>query len=208
METILFYLFATVLIFSALKVVTVHNAVHAVLYLMMTFAQAGCLWLLLRAEFLAVALILVYLGAVMVLFIFVVMMLDIRPEANRRSGRYFAVGATVGILTAAEMIAVVVLSDATRTIFAPERAAVVNNVKALGRLLYTDYVYPIQIAAAILLAGMIAAIVLVHRKRAGVKPDPAGQIRAHAGQRYELLDMKPVLPAPAAAQENQEGGQA
>ena len=212
LKTGFFYLFSVVLLFSAFRVVTARNPVHAVLFLMLAFSQASGLWLLLQAEFLAITLSLVYLGAVMVLFLFVVMMLDIRIDGVRQGfWKHFPVAAVVGCLVALQMAAVLmggfngVDTPATNPAAQPD----VGNTLALGRLLYTAYIYPIQVAACILLVAMIAAIALTLRHRKKTKKlDPSVQIRVRSADRLELVKMdaaKPVVvdaPAGDAPQEN------
>jgi len=199
--TIFFYLFSAVLLFSAFRVITARNPVHGVLFLMLAFSQASGIWLLLRAEFLAIVLVLVYLGAVMVLFLFVVMMLDIHFD-NLRQGfwRHLPVALVIGGLVVVEMAGV--LSRGFRGEGMPAvvaSAANVSNSKALGALLYTKYLYPVQIAAVILLVAMVAAIALVLRERKDSKKvNPADQVHVRARGRVELLDMEPVRPRPPA----------
>jgi NADH-quinone oxidoreductase subunit J len=210
-KTGFFYLFSVVLLFSAFRVVTARNPVHAVLYLMLAFSQASALWLLLNAEFLAITLVLVYLGAVMVLFLFVVMMLDINIDTLRQGfWKNFPLAATLGAVVAFEMTAV--LMSGFRISQAPAAALVagaapVSNSKALGILLYTEYLMPIQIAAAILLVAMVAAIALTLRERKDSKAiDPAVQVRVRASDRLQVVKMDATqaapAPAPAAAEEN------
>ena len=200
-----FYLFAAVLLFSAFRVVTARNPVHAVLFLMLAFSQASGLWFLLNAEFLAITLVLVYLGAVMVLFLFVVMMLDINVDTLRAGfWKHFPLAATLGAVVAFEMAAV--LMSGFRVSQAPQMtgaAAQLPNAEALGVLLYTEYLMPIQIAAAILLVAMIAAIALTLRERKDSKAiNPAIQVRVKARDRVELVKVAATQPAPApAAQE-------
>ncbi len=155
-----FYLFSLILIFAAVRVITVKNPVHAALFLVLTFFSSAAIWLLLRAEFLAIVLVLVYVGAVMVLFLFVVMMLEINFSKLREGFvNNLPVALVVGILILLEMVFVV---GAWQSIPPPEIAGVPNTV-ALGQVLYTDYVYPFEIAAALLLVAMIAAIALTMR---------------------------------------------
>ena len=199
-QTGFFYLFAAVLLFSAFKVVTARNPVHAVLYLMLTFSQASGLWFLLEAEFLAITLVLVYLGAVMVLFLFVVMMLDINVDTLRAGfWKHFPLAATLGALVAFEMAAV--LMSGFRLSQAPQvvgPAAQVANAQALGVLLYTEYLMPIQIAAAILLVAMVAAIALTLRERKDSKAiNPAIQVRVKARDRLEVVKVAVTQAAPA-----------
>ena len=203
-KTGFFYLFSVVLMFSAFRVVTARNPVHAVLYLMLAFSQASAVWLLLGAEFLAITLVLVYLGAVMVLFLFVVMMLDINIDTLREGfWKHFPLAATLGAIVALEMAAVLMsgfrLSSAPKAVAAVAGAAPVSNAKALGILLYTEYLYPVQVAALILLVGLIAAIALTLRARKDSKFQNAGdQVRVKARDRVELVKMDAVKPAPAA----------
>ena len=195
----LFYFFSAILLFAAFRVVTARNPVHAVLFLVLTFFQASLIWMLLKAEFLSLSLILVYVGAVMVLFLFVVMMLDINLESVRQGfWKHFPIAAVVGVFIIFEMSAV--LMGGFRVTDDP---AIVNNVTAgasntreLGKLLYTYYIYPLEVAAAILLVGMIAAIALTLRERMdskAVKPDD--QVRVKAKDRLVVLKVTPTQPA-------------
>lgn len=195
-KTGFFYLFSLVLIFSAFRVVTARNPVHAVLFLMLAFSQAAAVWLLLKAEFLAITLVLVYLGAVMVLFLFVVMMLDINIDSLRKGfWKHFPLAATMGAVVALEMAAV--LLGGFRVTEEPQTAAMAqaaasgvqySNGKELGILLYTRYLFPIQVAAAILLVAMIAAIALTLRQRKDSKfVNPSEQVRVQARDRFEMV---------------------
>ena len=201
-ETALFYTFAAILLFAAMRVITSRNTVHAVLYLVLGFFQASCLWMLLRAEFLSITLILVYVGAVMVLFLFVVMMLDIKLEAHTKGfWPRFGLATGFGFLIALEMIAVfmTVKSQAPVALDAGALAAQVPNTAALGQLLYSTYVLPVQVAAAILLVAIIAAITLTLRTRKdSIYVDPAQQVRVKASERLQVLKMSTVQMAPAA----------
>ncbi|MFN3737120.1 NADH-quinone oxidoreductase subunit J [Hydrogenophaga sp.] len=194
-----FYLFAAVLLFAAFRVITSRNTVHAVLYLMLAFSQASALWLLLKAEFLGITLVLVYLGAVMVLFLFVVMMLDINVDELRQGfWKHFPVAAIIGGFVAAELIAVVWTGFPTVSAGAP--AVQGSNTHALGKLLYTEYLYPIEIAAVILLVAMIAAIALTLRHRKDSKAiNPGDQVHVKARDRLVVVPMaatqKPAAPA-------------
>ena len=191
-KTFFFYAFAAVTVFAALRVVTARNAVHSALFLVLTFFSAAGIWLLLKAEFLAITLVLVYIGAVMVLFLFVVMMLDINFDNLRKQFRsYLPVAATVGALVLIEM-ALTLLGTrlAVPAGSAPGPAAGGSNTKALGALVYTEYVYPFEIAAVILLVAIIAAIALTHRKRRETKyQNPAEQVKARPGDRLRILDL-------------------
>ena len=184
-----FYVFAAILIFAALRVITTRNPVHAALWLVLCFFTAAGLWLLLKAEFLAIALVLVYVGAVMVLFLFVLMMLEVNFDNLRASFRsYIPVGATVGLLVLLEMALVVVGSRVAGQV-APETPAG-SNTAALGKLIYVDYVYPFEIAAVLLLVAIIAAIALTHRQRRESKyQDPGRQVKVRREDRVRLIDM-------------------
>ena len=198
-QTGFFYLFAAVLLFSAFRVVTARNPVHAVLYLMLAFSQASGLWFLLGAEFLAITLVLVYLGAVMVLFLFVVMMLDINMDTLRAGfWKHFPLAATLGAVVAFEMAAVMMSGFRLAVPAVLDAAAQANNAKALGILLYTDYLMPIQIAAATLLVAMVAAIALTLRHRKDSKAiDPSIQVRVKARDRLQVVKVATTQPAPA-----------
>ena len=211
-KTGFFYLFSVVLLYAAFRVISARNPVHAVLHLILAFSQAAAIWLLLKAEFLAIALVLVYLGAVMVLFLFVVMMLDIHIDTVRRGfWRNFPLAAFVGAVIALEMAAV--LMGGFRGVDEPKAVAAVvdaagqvvpySNTKALGKLLYTEYLYPVEIAAVILLVAMIAAIALTLRQRKDNKTiNPSEQIRVRASDRVAMVKVpatqKAAEPAPAA----------
>jgi len=189
--TFLFYVFAAILVFAALRVVTARNPVHAVLWLVLAFFTAAAHWLMLRAEFLAIVLVLVYVGAVMVLFLFVVMMLDINFDSLRKQFRsYLPVGATVGALVLIEMALTLVGSRLAVTGGGAPGPAAGGNTRALGALVYTEYVYPFEIAAVILLVAIIAAIALTHRQRRETKyQNPAEQVKARPGDRLRILNL-------------------
>ena len=189
-EAIVFYAFGLILLVSALCVITARNPVHAALFLVLSFFTASAIWLLLRAEFLAIALVLVYVGAVMVLFLFVVMMLDINIERLREGfWRNLPAALVVGGLMAFEMISVL----AYRVYGMPqpnELPLSYSNTKQLGRLLYTDYVYAFEIAAVILLVAIIAAIALTLRRRKDARgQDPSQQARVRREDRVRLVTM-------------------
>ena len=191
-EKFLFYVFALILIFAAVRVITVRNTVHAALFLVLAFFTSAALWLLLEAEFLAITLVLVYVGAVMVLFLFVVMMLDINVDPVREGFiKYLPVGATVALLIVIEMGLVVGSGYfGTDRYGLVSRAADYSNTKELGSVLYTFYVYPLEIASVILLVAIIAAISLTMRRRAGVKSqDPGQQVRVSRDDRVRLVRM-------------------
>jgi NADH-quinone oxidoreductase subunit J len=190
--TVLFYFFAAILVFAALRVVTSRNPVHAVLWLVLAFFTAAAHWLMLRAEFLAIVLVLVYVGAVMVLFLFVVMMLDINFDNLRKEFRsYLPVGATVGVLVLVEMALTLVGSRLGIPAGAgADPVGAGSNTKALGGLVYTEYVYPFELAAVILLVAIIAAIALTHRKRRETKyQDPSEQVKVRPRDRLRVLNI-------------------
>ena len=201
-KTGFFYVFSLVLLFAAFRVITARNPVHAVLYLMLSFSQASAIWLLLKAEFLAITLVLVYLGAVMVLFLFVVMMLDIKIDSLKQSfWKHFPLGATLGAIVVLEMSAVLLsgfkVSESPKALLVLGQAQELSNTKELGKLLYTQYVYPIQVAAVILLVAMIAAIALTLRERKDSKAiDATLQVRVKAADRLQVLSMEPTRAAP------------
>ena len=228
--TALFYVFSAVLLFAALRVITARNPVHAALYLVLAFFQASGVWMLLKAEFLSISLVLVYVGAVMVLFLFVVMMLDINIDSIRQGfWKHFPLAATVGAVIALELAAVLMAgfrisephhaaallpltpevvdaaanaaSAAAGHVVMPE----VSNTKALGILLYTEYLYPVQVAAIILLVALIAAIALTLRARKDSKyQNPSDQVRVKARDRVELIKMDAVKPPVADVAPDQE----
>ncbi|MSQ88248.1 MAG: NADH-quinone oxidoreductase subunit J [Betaproteobacteria bacterium] len=190
-EALLFYVFGFVILASALCVITARNPVYAALYLVLAFFTSSAIWLLLHAEFLAITLVLVYVGAVMVLFLFVVMMLDINLERLREGfWQYLPLGATVGFLMAAEMAAM--LYGRWSGLATPPRALPpgYSNTKELGRLLYTDYVYAFELAAVVLLVAIIAAIALTLRRRKDSRSqDPSQQVKARRADRVRLVSM-------------------
>ena len=190
-EAILFYAFATVLLAAGLCVITARNPVHAALFLVLSFFTAAAIWLLLRAEFLAITLVLVYVGAVMVLFLFVVMMLDINIERMREGfWKNLPLAIVVGGIMMAEMAAV--LWGRTFGV-APQpvaRPADYSNTRELGRLLYTDYAYAFEVAAVILLVAIVAAIALTLRGRKDTRrQDPALQVKVRREDRVRLISM-------------------
>jgi len=207
-KTGLFYLFAVVLLFAAFRVITSRNPVYAALYLVLAFFQASAIWLLLRAEFLAIALVLVYVGAVMVLFLFVVMMLDIDVDGLREGfWKHFPLAAGIGALIALEMAAVLMggfrLGEGPRAMATTSPNS--SNTLELGKLLYSEYLYPLEIAAVILLVAIIAAIALTLRTRKDSKyVNPSDQVRVKARDRVRIVQMpvtraaEPVVEAPAA----------
>lgn len=200
-----FWLFSLITVIAALRVVTARNPVHAALFLVLTFCSAAAIWLLLKAEFLAITLVLVYVGAVMVLFLFVVMMLDINVDRMRQGfWKNLPVAAFVGAVVVLELAAVLWLQfGTTRTADAPRLPADYDNTRALGALLYTEYVYPFEIAAVILLVAIVAAIALTLRRRECVKAqDPSAQVRVRREDRVRLVKVPPS-PRPGATQPEQ-----
>ena len=191
-KTFIFYFLAVIMIFGALRVITARNPVQAALFLVLTFFNAGGIWLLLNAEFLAMTLVLVYVGAVMVLFLFVVMMLDINLDQLRQGfWKYLPLGAVIGILIAIEMGMVLgsryfqVLDSEV-----PGVAANASNTRELGALLSTDYVYPFELAAVVLLVAIVAAVALTFRGPKKTRyTDPAAQIRVKAADRVRVVKM-------------------
>ena len=193
-ELIIFYFFATVLVLAAVMVITVRNPVHAALFLVLAFFSSSAIWMLLQAEFLAIVLVLVYVGAVMVLFLFVIMMLDINLAPLREGfARYLPVGIIVALLMAVSMW-VIVRSDYFNTAasYSPSsHGADYSNTTELGLALFRDYLYPFEIAGAILLVAIIAAIAMTMRKRAGVKtPRPEQQVAVTREGHVRLVKMK------------------
>ena len=192
-QAIAFYLFAFVAVASAIMVISARNPVHAVLFLILVFFNTAGLFILMGAEFLAMILIVVYVGAVAVLFLFVVMMLDINfVELRQGFLRYLPVGGLIGIVLLAELLIVVggwsLAPDASANIVAPAPAPdAVSNTHALGRLLYTQYFFAFQAAGIVLLVAMIGAIVLTHRRRVGVRrQDIAEQVGRHPADTIEI----------------------
>jgi NADH-quinone oxidoreductase subunit J len=169
-DTLVFYVFAAMTVFAGVRVITARNPVHAALFLVLAFCSMAGIWLLLEAEFLAMTLILVYVGAVMVLFLFVVMMLDI-DLVQLREGfwRWFPFGLVLAAVMVGEMIWVLGSRQTSETGSSVRHAENYSNVKELGRLIYTDYVYPFELAAVLLLIAIVAAIALTLRRRKDVK---------------------------------------
>ncbi len=204
-KSALFYLFSAVMLFAALRVITARNPVHAALYLVLAFFQASGIWMLLNAEFLSITLVLVYVGAVMVLFLFVVMMIDINlDELKRGFWNHFPLAASIGAVLALELASVLmggfrsvqVVSDAT------PGSAPMPNTKELGIALYTDYLYPLEIAAVILLVAIVSAIALTMRERKDSKAqDPSEQVKVKPADRLRMVKIDPVhqelVPPPA-----------
>jgi len=205
-KTGLFYVFAAILLFAAFRVISARNPVHAVLYLVLAFFQAAAVWILLKAEFLAITLVLVYVGAVMVLFLFVIMMLDVNMDTVRKGfWKHFPLAGTVGAIIALEMSYVLMggFREPPRLAQAPvvpgQIVAQVSNTKELGKVLYSEYLYPLEIAAVILLVAIIAAIALTLRERKDSKRvNPGDQVRVKWQDRLSVVKMNSVVAATVA----------
>ncbi len=193
MEEFIFYIFAAIMLFASIRVVTARNPVHCALYLVLAFFTSAAIWLLLEAEFLAIVLVLVYVGAVMVLFLFVVMMLDINLAPLREGfARYLPVGILVAVLIASQIALVVGARHfGLEVVPAPQRhGADYSNTEELGSVLYTVYVYPFEIAAVILLVAIVAAIALTMRRRKGIKYQrPSTQVSVRREDRVRIVKM-------------------
>jgi len=192
-ETALFYVFAGILLFASYRVITARSAVYAALFLVLAFFNAACVWMLLRAEFLAITLVLVYVGAVMVLFLFVVMMLDVNTDTLRRGvRRHLPLALGIGAVIAFEMSIVLLSGFRLTSAPQPDAAALkLGNTKMVGIEIYTNYLYPLQIAAVLLLVAIIAAIALTLRQRKDSKYlNPAAQIAVKRADRVRLVQMK------------------
>lgn len=191
----LFYFFATVLAFAALQVITARNPVHAALFLVLAFFNSACLWLLMEAEFLAITLVLVYIGAVMVLMLFVIMMIDLNL-ATRREG--FTQYLPAGLVVAGALIMQLVVVLASQVwVGQPQPAAAdYENTREIGKLLYSQYVYPFELAGVILLLAIVAAIALTLRPRTGVKAqNPGQQAWVSKADRLRVVKMPAVVGA-------------
>jgi NADH-quinone oxidoreductase subunit J len=190
-ETVLFYLFAAITVFAALRVITARNPLHAVLFLVLAFVSSAGIWLLLEAEFLAITLVLVYVGAVMVLFLFVVMMLDINLEQLRKGfWQWLPVGALLAGLIVVQMVWVLGDKSTSVGMSAVKHAADYSNTKELGRLIYTDYVYPFELAAVLLLVAMVSAIALTFRRRRDAKTqDVSQQVKVKSADRLRIVSV-------------------
>ena len=199
LQLICFYAFAVIMVASALAVVTVRNTVHAVLCLVLTFFTAAATWILAEAEFLGIALIVVYVGAVMVLFLFVVMMLDIKPESMREGFiRFLPVGVVVAAVMLVEMLGLIGVKAMAAKDLPPDPAlvdGVARNTAWLGKALYTQFLLPFEIAALILTVALIAAVTLTHRKRTGVKTQkPSEQVQVKREDRIRIVKMAAETP--------------
>jgi len=195
-ELALFYAFAAVLVLSAGAVITLRNPVHAALALVLAFFTSACIWLLMKAEFLGIALVLVYVGAVMVLFLFVVMMLDVDVERLREGyARYLPVGVIVALVMLVEMFAMLRVRDLTAVHAPPDPATAhgISNTEWLGRELFTNYSLPFEVAAVILTVAIVAAVTLTLRHRPGSRrQDPARQVLVRKQDRMRIVKMAPT----------------
>ncbi len=191
-KTALFYAFSVILIFAATRVITDRNPVHAALFLVLSFFSAAGIWLLLKAEFLAIVLVLVYVGAVMVLFLFVVMMLDINTDRLREGfWGYFPLAATIGVVIVLEMAAVLLHGFWALETQVPAASANIGDTRELGKLIYTQYVYAFEIAAVVLLVAIVAAVALTLRRRKDSKYfDPAVAVKVKRNDRLRIISMK------------------
>jgi NADH-quinone oxidoreductase subunit J len=189
--TALFYVFSAILVVAATRVITDRNPVHAALFLVLSFFSAAAIWLLLKAEFLAIVLVLVYVGAVMVLFLFVVMMLDINIDKMRKGfWGYFPLAATIGSVIVFEMAAVV-FHGFQRDARPPAHAGDIGSTKALGKLIYTDYIYAFEIAAVVLLVAIVAAVALTMRRRKDSRYfNPGDAVKVKRNDRVRMVSMK------------------
>lgn len=204
-QLVLFYLIAAVILFGAIKTVIAKNPVHASLYLVLTFCMSAMMWMLMQAEFLGITLVVVYVGAVMVLFLFVVMMLNIDTEEMRKGfWRNAPVAMTVGVLMALVLIAVLIAPDTRLSAYGAmqEIPADYSNVRDLGMQLYTTYLLQFELAAVLLVLGMVAAIALVHRKSTNPKYiNPADQVKVNAAEgRLRMVKMAAEVQTPKTTQ--------
>ncbi|HEY8025690.1 MAG TPA: NADH-quinone oxidoreductase subunit J [Burkholderiaceae bacterium] len=199
-KTILFYAFSVIMVFAALRVITDRNPVHAALYLVLTFFSAASVWMLLQAEFLAIVLVLVYVGAVMVLFLFVVMMLDINIEKMREGfWKSLWVAVPVGLLIVFEMSAVMMRGFWEMDAQASPAGATVGMTRELGKVLYTQYIFPFEIAGVILLVAIVAAVALTMRKRKDTKYfAPGDAVKVKSTDRLRIVKMKSESVRPVA----------
>lgn len=199
--SVVFYVLSAILIFSSFKVITAKNPVHAALYLVLAFVTSAGHWMLLESEFLAITLVLVYVGAVMVLFLFVLMMLDINIEKMREGfWRHFPLAGVIAAVMMGEMSLVLMRPEARLAEYAPRAAlpADFSNIRELGLLLYTRYLYPFELASMVLLVAIVAAIALTMRKRKDTKfVNPGDQIAVRRNDRVRIVKMEAEKPAAA-----------
>jgi NADH-quinone oxidoreductase subunit J len=198
--TALFYVFSAVLLFASFRVITARSTVHAALFLVLAFFSASCVWMLLEAEFLAITLVLVYVGAVMVLFLFVVMMLDINADTTRQNfWKHMPLAGLVGALIALEMALVLMRGFQLQPPATSAKDIAMGNTKLLGIELYTDYLYPLELAAVLLLVAIVAAIALTLRgaRKDSKHMDASLQVRAQKADRVRLVKVAPTVEAPS-----------
>ena len=210
---VLFYVFAAIILYGALQTVLAKNPVHATLHLVLTFCVSAMMWLLMQAEFLGITLVVVYVGAVMVLFLFVVMMLNIDIEEMRKGfWRHAPAAMVVGVLMAVALIAILVAPDTALNQFGlmKDVPADYSNVRDLGKQIYTTYLMPFELAAVLLVLGMVAAIALVHRKTNNPKrQNPAEQVKVNAAEgRMRMVKMETAVQMPQTQPENMEESKA
>ncbi len=191
-KTALFYAFSVILVIAAIRVITARNPVHSALFLVLSFFSAAAIWMLLQAEFLAIVLVLVYVGAVMVLFLFVVMMLDISVEKLREGfWGYLPLAVGVGVLIVLQMAAVILRGFMKPDEQIPAAAATIGNTRELGKVLFTQYIYAFEVAALILLVAMVAAVALTLRRRKDTKAFSASDaVKVKARDRVRIVSMK------------------
>ncbi|MBA5637793.1 NADH-quinone oxidoreductase subunit J [Duganella sp. LX20W] len=205
-KTALFYVFSAIMILAATRVITARNPVHAALFLVLSFFSAAAIWLLLKAEFLAIVLVLVYVGAVMVLFLFVVMMLDINMDKMREGfWGYLPLASFIGVVIVLEMAAVLWRNFLSFEAQGPANAGNIGGTKELGLLIYTKYIYAFEIAAAVLLLAIVAAVALTLRKRKDTKYfDPADAVRVKRNDRLRIVKVAAVSNREQAGAANKE----
>jgi NADH-quinone oxidoreductase subunit J len=193
--TVLFYVFAAILVLASTRVITARNPVHAALYLVLAFFQAAGIWMLLKAEFLSIVLVLVYVGAVMVLFLFVVMMIDIDLDKLRAGfWNYLPLASIIGGVIVLEMASVLWRSFGVASAQAPAASNTIGQTKALGLAIFTDYIYAFEVAAVVLLVAIVAAVALTLRKRKDTKHfDPAVAVRVKRNDRLKIVKMDAVV---------------
>lgn len=205
-KTALFYVFSAIMILAATRVITARNPVHAALFLVLSFFSAAAIWLLLKAEFLAIVLVLVYVGAVMVLFLFVVMMLDINMDKMREGfWGYLPLASFVGVVIVLEMAAVLWRNFLSFDAQGPANAGNIGGTKELGLLIYTKYIYAFEVAAAVLLLAIVAAVALTLRKRKDTRYfDPADAVRVKRNDRLRIVKVAAVSNREQAGAANKE----
>lgn len=190
--SVLFYVFAAILLFSGFRVITAKNPVHAALFLVLAFVTSACLWMMLNVEFLALTLILVYVGAVMVLFLFVVMMLDVDLESLRKGfWKNMPLALVLGVVVLLEMLLVIVKNPVVTSVANVDPESKISNANKLGRVLYTQYSYPVELASMILLLGLVVAVALTLRKtdKQAKYQNIAAQVAVDSKTRFTMVKM-------------------